>query len=138
MIYRCVLVHSQTQSNIALEEVLTDLRRTVTNATTNEQEQTIGNLAMVAAAFERLAQLIDEGTVIPNTVSLLLTNMSMYSNGLSPASLFSNFPVSDSAGLDQHIGQLATMEQRCAASKCLKVSLDTSCKICKHISNSSG
>ena len=72
MIYRCVLVHSQTQSTIALEEVLTDLRRTVTNATTNEQEQTIGNLAMVAAAFERLAQLIDEGTVIPNTVSLLL------------------------------------------------------------------
>ena len=97
------------QSNIALEEVLTDLRRIVTNAPTNEQEQTIGNLAMVAAAFERLAQLIDEGTVIPNTVSLLLTNMSMYSNGLSPASLFSNFPVSDSAGPDQHIGQLATM-----------------------------
>ena len=73
MTYRCVLVHSQTQSNIALEEVLTDLRRTVTDAVTNEQEQTISSLATVAATFERLAQLIDEGTVIPNTVSLLLT-----------------------------------------------------------------
>jgi len=73
MIYRYMLVHSQTQSNIALEEVLTDLRRIVTNAATNEHEQTIGNLATVAATFERLAQLIDEGTVIPNTVSLLLT-----------------------------------------------------------------
>ena len=72
MIYRCVPVHSQTQSNIALEEVLTDLRRTVTDAATNEHEQTMSSLAMVAAAFERFAQLIDEGTVIPNTVSLLL------------------------------------------------------------------
>ena len=73
MTYRCVLVHSQMQSNITLEEVLTDLRRTVTDAATNEQQQTIGNLATVTATFERLAQFINEGTVIPNTVSLLLT-----------------------------------------------------------------
>ena len=67
-----IFLDQPLQSNIALEEVLTDLRRIVTNAPTNQQEQTIGNLAMVAAAFERFAQLIDEGTVIPNTVSLLL------------------------------------------------------------------
>ena len=77
------------------------------NAATNEQEQTTGNLATVAATFERFAELIDERTVIPNTVSLFcLTDMN---NGLSPTSLFSNLPVSDSAGPDQHIGWLATM-----------------------------
>ena len=81
----------------------------MTNAATNEQGQTTGNLAMVAATFERIAKLIDERIVIPNTVSLMLNNESMYSNGLSPTSLFSNLPVSDSAGPDQHIGQLATM-----------------------------
>ena len=48
---------------------------TVTNAATNEQEQTMGNLAMVAAAFERFAELIDERTVIPNTVSLFCLMM---------------------------------------------------------------
>ena len=80
------------------------------NAATNEQEQTTGNLATVAATFERFAELIDERTVIPNTVSLFcLTDMTVYSNGLSPASLFSNLPGSDSAGPDQHIGWLATM-----------------------------
>ena len=77
------------------------------NAATNEQEQTTGNLATVAATFERFAELIDERTVIPNTVTLFrLTDMN---NGLSPTSLFSNLPVSDSAGPDQHIGWLATM-----------------------------
>ena len=48
---------------------------TVTNAATNEQEQTMGNLAMVAAAFERFAELIDGRTVIPNTVSLFCLMM---------------------------------------------------------------
>ena len=70
----------------------------------------MGNLAMVAATFERFAELIDERTVIPNTVSLFcLTDMSMYSNGLSPASHLFNLPASDSAAPDQHIGWLATM-----------------------------
>ena len=63
---RCNL--PQTQSSITLEEVLTDLLWTLMNV----QEQTTGNLAMVAATFARFAQLIGEGIVISNTVSLLL------------------------------------------------------------------
>ena len=58
----------QTQSSITLEEALTDLLRKMMNV----QEQTTGNLATVAATFARFAQLIDEGIVISNTVSLLL------------------------------------------------------------------
>ena len=41
------------------------------NATTS-QEQTTDNLATVAATLARFAQLINEGVVISNTVSLLL------------------------------------------------------------------
>ena len=38
-------------------------------AATNEQQQTIGNLAMVTAALARSAALVNETTIISNTVS---------------------------------------------------------------------
>ena len=69
--FPCMIV--QQQDNITLgnyEEVFTILSGAVRGATINEQEQTTGNLAMVAAAFARSAALINELTVIPNTVSV--------------------------------------------------------------------
>ena len=65
----CMIV--QQQENITLgnyDEVLTSLSGAVRDAAINEQEQTANNLAMVAAAFARSAALINEMTVIPNTV----------------------------------------------------------------------
>ena len=62
----------QQQDNITLdnyEEVLTILSGAVRGAAINEQEQTTNNLAMVAAAFAKSAALINEMTIIPNTVS---------------------------------------------------------------------
>ena len=62
----------QWQDNITLgnyEEVLTNLSEAVTGAAINEEQQTTSNLAIVAAAFSRSAALINEMTIIPNTVS---------------------------------------------------------------------
>ena len=49
----------------------------------NAQEQTTGNLATVAATFARFAQLIDEGIVISNTVSLLLFCLTEIMSGIA-------------------------------------------------------
>ena len=60
------------QDNITLDnydEVITSLSGAVRRAAINEQEQTTNNLAMVAAAFAKSAALINEMTIIPNTVS---------------------------------------------------------------------
>ena len=60
------------QANVTLDnygEVLTSLSGAVRGAATNEQIQNTNNLAMVAATFERSAALINEMTVIQNTVS---------------------------------------------------------------------
>ena len=65
-------IHAQWQDNITLgnyEEVLTNLSEAVTGAAINEEQQTTSNLAIVAAAFSRSAALINEMTIIPNTVS---------------------------------------------------------------------
>ena len=51
------------------EGVLTGVSGAVRGAATNEQEQTTGNLAMVTAALARSAALVNETTIIPNTVS---------------------------------------------------------------------
>ena len=62
----------QHQDNITLgsyEEVLTILSGAVRRAAINEQEQTTNNLAVVAAAFARSEALMNEMTIIPNTVS---------------------------------------------------------------------
>ena len=64
------------QGNITLEnynQVLSNVSGAVRGAATSEQEQTTSNLTVVAAAFERsAAQLANERTGIPNTVSSLL------------------------------------------------------------------
>ena len=65
-------MHIQLQANITLdnyEEVLTNISGAVRGAAINEQEQTTDNLAMVAAAFARSAAVVNEMTIIPNTVS---------------------------------------------------------------------
>ena len=70
-------MHIQLQANITLdnyEGVLTSLSGAVRGAAINEQEQTTDNLAMVAAAFARSAALVNEMTIIPNTVSFALNN----------------------------------------------------------------
>ena len=70
-------MHIQLQANITLdnyEGVLTSLSGAVRDAAINEQEQTTDNLAMVAAAFARSAALVNEMTIIPNTVSFALNN----------------------------------------------------------------
>ena len=62
------------QANITLDnygEVLTSLSGAVRGAAINEQIQNTNNLAMVAAAFQRSASLINEMTIVPNTVSSL-------------------------------------------------------------------
>ena len=64
------------QDNITLDnynQVLSNVSGAVRGAATNEQEQTTNNLTVVAAAFERsAAQLANQRTSIPNTVSSLL------------------------------------------------------------------
>ena len=60
------------QANVTLDnygEVLTSLSGAVRGAATNERIQTTNNLAMVTATFQRSAALINEMTVVPNTVS---------------------------------------------------------------------
>ena len=60
------------QANITLDnygEIFTSLSGAVRGAATSEQEQTPNNLAMVAATFEQSAALINEMTIVPNTVS---------------------------------------------------------------------
>ena len=49
-----------------------NLSGAVKDATTNEQEQTTRNLAIVTAAFARSVQLINKTKIIPNMVCLLL------------------------------------------------------------------
>ena len=71
------MVHPYVQDNITLgnyEEVLTNISGAVRGAAINEQEQTTSNLAMVTAAFARSAALVNEMTIIPNTVSFFLNN----------------------------------------------------------------
>ena len=64
------------QGPITLEnynQALSNVSRAVRGAATSEQEQTTSNLTVVAAAFERsAAQLANERTGIPNTVSSLV------------------------------------------------------------------
>ena len=64
------------QGNITLEnynQVLSNVSGAVRGAATSEQEQTTSNLTVVATAFERsAAQLVNERTGIPNTVSSIL------------------------------------------------------------------
>ena len=63
------------QANITLDnygEVLTSLSGAVRGAAINEQIQSTNNLAMVASAFEQSAALINEMTVVPNTVSSVI------------------------------------------------------------------
>ena len=60
------------QDNVTLDnygEILTSLSGAVRSAAINERIQNTNNLAMVAATFERSAALINEMTVVPNTVS---------------------------------------------------------------------
>ena len=60
------------QANITLDnygEVLTSLSGAVRGAAINEQIQNTNDLAKVAATFERSAALINEMTIVPNTVS---------------------------------------------------------------------
>ena len=53
-------------------QVLSDVSGAVRGAATSEQEQTTSNLTVVAAAFERsAAQLANQVTSIPSTVSSL-------------------------------------------------------------------
>ena len=62
------------QANITLDnygEVLTSLSGAVRGGAINEQIQNTNNLAMVAAAFQRSAALINKGTIITNAVGLL-------------------------------------------------------------------
>ena len=66
-------MHVQLQDNITLdnyEEVLANLTGAVGGAAINEQEQTTSNLATVAAALARSAALVNEMTIIADTVSL--------------------------------------------------------------------
>ena len=65
------------QDNITLGnyvEVLTNISGAVRGAAINEQQQTPDNLAMVTAAFARSAALVNEMTIIPNTVSFALND----------------------------------------------------------------
>ena len=65
-------VHMHIQDSITLDnynQVLSNVSGAVRGAATSEQEQTTNNLAIVAAAFERSAALINEMTAVPNTVS---------------------------------------------------------------------
>ena len=74
-------MHIQLQANITLDnygEVLASLSGAVRGAAINEQEQTTDNLAMVAAAFARSAALVNEMTIIPNTVSFLNNQVSKH------------------------------------------------------------
>ena len=66
------------QNNVTLdnyEEVLTSLSGAVRGAAINEQVQSTNNLAMVAATFERSAALINEMTIVSNTVSSITLHM---------------------------------------------------------------
>ena len=68
----------QWQDNITLgnyEEVFTILSGAVTGAAINEEQQTASSLAIVAAAFSRSAALINETTIIPNTVRYCFLSM---------------------------------------------------------------
>ena len=101
------------QANITLDnygEIFTSLSGAVRGAATSEQEQTPNNLAMVAATFEQSAALINEMTIVPNTVSSLARNYhdcSLCNNGQLP---FFPSPIpSDSAESGRYIGGPATM-----------------------------
>ena len=101
------------QANITLDnygEVLTSLSGAVRGAAINEQIQNTNDLAKVAATFERSAALINEMTIVPNTVSSLARNYhdcSLCNNALLP---FFPCPIpSDSAEPGRNIGGPATM-----------------------------
>ena len=64
-----MLLYLQNVTLDNYEEVLTSLSGAVRGAAINEQQQSTNNLAMVAATFERSAALINEMTIVPNTVS---------------------------------------------------------------------
>ena len=69
--------HIYTQDNITLDnygQVLSNVSGAVRGAATSEQEQTTSHLTVVAAAFEMsAAQLANDMTSIPNTVSYTLS-----------------------------------------------------------------
>ena len=101
------------QNNVTLdnyEEVLTSLSGAVRGAAINEQVQSTNNLAIVAATFERSAALINEMTIVPNTVSSVTLHMfcSVCNIAPLPSSPSRNSP--DSGELGQYIGWPATME----------------------------
>ena len=63
------------QANITLDnygEILTSLSGAVRGAAINERIQNTNDLARVASAFEQSAALINEMTVVPNTVSSVI------------------------------------------------------------------
>ena len=68
-------MHTLIQDTITIDnydQVLSNVSGAVRGAATSEQEQTTSNLTVVATAFESAAQLANERTVIPNTVSSLI------------------------------------------------------------------
>ena len=77
------------QDGITLDnynQVLSNVSGAVRGAATSEQEQTRSNLTVVAAAFERsAAQLANERSVIPNTVSFFLFNRTYCTVTLMPS-----------------------------------------------------
>ena len=94
----------------------------VREAVTSEQEQTADNLAIVAAVFMKTAALINDQTSIERTVSwLFLCAAFVYTPGAGKLTV--GFPhLSDCAEPGDHSGWPATMECRCVARKCFKVS----------------
>ena len=106
------------QANITpdnYEEVLTNVSGAVRGAATSEQ--TRSSLAMVADAFQRTAALINETTIITNTVSSFVWTIGLL-NCLSPTSYPCLLPQTstDSDQLGQHIEGPATVESGCATS----------------------
>ena len=76
------LTHTHVQGTITLDnynQVLSNVSGAVRGAATSEQEQTTSNLTVVTAAFERSAQLANQVTSIPSTVSSLECTAELYS-----------------------------------------------------------
>ena len=101
------------QNNVTLdnyEEVLTSLSGAVRGAAINEQVQSTNNLAMVAATFERSAALINEMTIVSNTVSSITLHMFCSVCNIAPLPFSPSRNSPDSGELGQYIGGSATME----------------------------
>ena len=104
------------------DEATVAISMAVREAITSEQEQTTGSLPIVAAVFMKSAAFINEQTSIEQIVSLLLLWAAfVYTPGAGKLTV--GFPhLSDCAEPGGHCGWPATMECRCVARKCFKVS----------------